>query len=407
MSVQKRNWTDKKGKRHTAWVVRWEEGDKHPQRTFKLKADAETFDAEIKRRQRLGTIADLDAGTQTLDRFVVDTWTPTYAAQLAPKTRAVYAVLYDRHISPELGSLQLRQLNPENIRRWQADRLKDGAGPAAIHKSITLLGNILQRAVEGGHIQANPARAVRKARVPKNGEVRPLAPRTVEAMRSELLNPAPVQVAASDTGKRRRRAYTATVPGSAHTRQRDSVIISILAYAGLRPEEMLALRWSDIRERTILIERAVADGQLVPTKNHKTRTVRLLSPLAADLRQFRVASGRPAADNLIFPADDGEAWPESAWQSWRSHQFTRALKAAGLSRARPYDLRHSFASLLLHEGRNVIYVARQLGHGARLTLDTYGHVIEELEEAPQTDAEAAITQARSASVAHQLRKAAS
>jgi len=48
--------------------------------------------------------------------------------------------------------------------------------------------------------------------------------------------------------------------------------------------------------------------------------------------------------------------------------FARAVEAAGLAHARPYDLRHSFASLLLHEGRSVIYVARQLGHDARLTL---------------------------------------
>ena len=34
------------------------------------------------------------------------------------------------------------------------------------------------------------------------------------------------------------------------------------------------------------------------------------------------------------------------------------------------------ASLLLHEGRSVIYVARQLGHDARLTLTRYGHVID-------------------------------
>lgn len=120
-----------------------------------------------------------------------------------------------------------------------------------------------------------------------------------------------------------------------------------------------------------------------------------------------MASGRPAADTLIFPTDDGQVWPESAWQSWRSRQFARALKAAGVGHARPYDLRHSFASLLLHEGRNVIYVARQLGHGARLTLDTYGHVIEELEEAPQIDAHTAITNARAPAVAHQLREAAS
>jgi len=52
------------------------------------------------------------------------------------------------------------------------------------------------------------------------------------------------------------------------------------------------------------------------------------------------------------------------------------------------------ASLLLHEGRDVIYVARQLGHGAELTLRTSGQVIEELEDSPQRPAEDAIRQAR-------------
>jgi hypothetical protein len=47
----------------------------------------------------------------------------------------------------------------------------------------------------------------------------------------------------------------------------------------------------------------------------------------------------------------------------------------------------------LHEGRSVIYVARQLGHGAD---DEYGHVIEELEAAPQLPAEDGIQNAREA-----------
>jgi hypothetical protein len=42
----------------------------------------------------------------------------------------------------------------------------------------------------------------------------------------------------------------------------------------------------------------------------------------------------------------------------------------------------------------VIYVARQLGHDARLTLGTYGHVIDELDEAPRIAAEDAIRVAR-------------
>ena len=50
--------------------------------------------------------------------------------------------------------------------------------------------------------------------------------------------------------------------------------------------------------------------------------------------------------------------------------------------------------MLLYEGRRVIYVARQLGHDARLTLTRYGHVIDELEDTPRIEAEAAIAKAR-------------
>jgi hypothetical protein len=42
----------------------------------------------------------------------------------------------------------------------------------------------------------------------------------------------------------------------------------------------------------------------------------------------------------------------------------------------------------------VIYVARQLGHSAQLTMRTYGHVIEELDDAPRISAEDAIARAR-------------
>jgi hypothetical protein len=44
----------------------------------------------------------------------------------------------------------------------------------------------------------------------------------------------------------------------------------------------------------------------------------------------------------------------------------------------------------------VIYVARQLGHDARLTLSTYGHVMDEFEDAPQLEAHTAIADARAA-----------
>ena len=49
--------------------------------------------------------------------------------------------------------------------------------------------------------------------------------------------------------------------------------------------------------------------------------------------------------------------------------FTAAVKKAELDtpgepRLRLHDLRHTFASLLIAEGLNIIYVSRQLGHAS-------------------------------------------
>ena len=122
--------------------------------------------------------------------------------------------------------------------------------------------------------------------------------------------------------------------------------------------------------------------------------MRLLAPLAADLAEWRMSSGRPPADAHVFPGEGGGEWTAGGFNKCRSRVFGRALEAAGVGHARPYDLRHSFASLLLHEGRSPIYVARQLGHGAELTMQSYGHVIDELEDAPRLPAEEAIRRAR-------------
>jgi hypothetical protein len=61
---------------------------------------------------------------------------------------------------------------------------------------------------------------------------------------------------------------------------------------------------------------------------------------------------------------------------------------------RPYDLRHSFASLLLAEGRQPLYVAAQLGHSVAVLLSTYAHLIAEYADAAPIDAEAEIRRAR-------------
>jgi integrase len=118
---------------------------------------------------------------------------------------------------------------------------------------MTLLGAILQRAAEGKRIAYNPHRVVRKARFPVPEEVRPLAPLTVARMRF--------------------------IAGA-----RDATILSVLAYAGLRPGELRMLRWGHVRDRTLVVN---------APKTGRRRAVRLLAPLVEDLRGVASPHARP------------------------------------------------------------------------------------------------------------------
>jgi integrase len=178
----------------------------------------------------------------------------------------------------------------------------------------------------------------------------------------------------------------------------DATLVSLLAYAGLRPGEALALRWDDIRSRTILVQNALALGEVKYTKTRRTRSVRLLAPLAADLSDWRDACGDPDGGELVFPRADGAAWSDYDYRNWRKRVFQKTAKAVGLTVSRPYDLRHAFVSLLLAEGRTVVDIAAQAGHSPTMTLDTYGHVIDELDPAQRRSAEELISEAREAGV---------
>jgi hypothetical protein len=105
---------------------------------------------------------------------------------------------------------------------------------------------------------------------------------------------------------------------------------------------------------------------------------------------------QPPDDAFLFPGvNEGRPWRDHDCRNWRKRHFQPAAEAAGLTQARPYDLRHSFASLMLHEGRvGVVDLASELGHSPTMTLNTYGHVIAELREAPWTSATEAIMRFR-------------
>jgi hypothetical protein len=79
-------------------------------------------------------------------------------------------------------------------------------------------------------------------------------------------------------------------------------------------------------------------------------------------------------------------------RNWRKRVYVPAADSAGVEAPRPFDLRHSFASLLIDEGRHsIVDIAAHLGHDATLTLSTYAHVVAELRDAPKLSAEEQIS----------------
>ena len=349
------------------WRVRWRQGGRNRSKVLGRKRDAEAFDAEITRRKRTGELAQLDAGKEPLARFGEEWWRLYAQPNLARSTLKGYASIWDAHVLPRLGSVPLRELTPDVVNRFRLELEAEGVGPTSVRKSLVLLQGVLQRACEWGRLASNPAAIVRKPVPPRARTVVPLAPERVEAIRFALLGCG---------------------------RVRDATLVAVLAYAGLRPGEALALRWAHVRDRTLLVEGAVSLGAIEDTKTGRNRTVRVLGPLSQDLAEWRLHAGRPPGQSLLFSGHDGEPWTATAYRNWRRRVYVPVARAVGLERPRPYDLRHSFVSLLIAEGHNVVDVARQAGHSPKVALDTYAHVFEEFDPAERIDAAERIRKAR-------------
>src|SRR5919107_1964791 len=87
-------------KRGAVWRVRWRESGQPHSRVMGSKRDAELFEGEIKRRKRLGQLAQIDAGRQTVAEFAREWWRMHAEPNLTSRTRETYAVVFDKHILP-------------------------------------------------------------------------------------------------------------------------------------------------------------------------------------------------------------------------------------------------------------------------------------------------------------------
>lgn len=138
-------------------------------------------------------------------------------------------------------------------------------------------------------------------------------------------------------------------------------IISLLYSAGLRRNELLNLKLTDIDSKRMII--LVRQG-----KGKKDRQSILSTAVLADLRSY-FKEWKPK--HFLFESPDGSQYSGS---SVLQIIKTAANRAGIKKRVTPHMLRHSFATHLLEDGVDLRYIQVLLGHSSSKTTEIYTHV---------------------------------
>ena len=340
-----------------SWSVRYRDpAGRSRRRDFPRRADAERWLVENEAAKHKGGWVDPVAG-RLLFREQAERWYATTAA-LRPSTRRDYRLLLDWQVLPFFGELPLNAIDTLMVREWLAalaagtvpgpdKQPRAPIGPKRARKAYNVLRMVLASAVEAGRLARNPADGVRLPKVQAR-EIRCFTAAEIEQLAGAITPP-----------------Y--------------SVLIRFAAYTGLRPEELTALkvRHLDLLHGACHVVEAAPEvaGRLEwgPLKDYERRTIKLPKFLVEELASYLHARGGPGPDELVFTGPEGGPL---RWSKWGPRHYKRALARAGLDLdARPYDLRHTAASLAIHEGASVLAVQRLLGHSsATVTLNTYAHL---------------------------------
>ena len=324
------------------------------------KKDAERYLIATRREMDLGVFVEPTAMSvsEYLDRWMRDAARP----RVSRRTADGYDGLLKRYIRQPLGHKRLDKLQPLDIQTVYGEMQAHGLSARVVRHAHSALHNALKQAVKWGLLSRNPSDLVELPKVPHK-ERRVLSPDEAQ----EFLKAASVML--------------------------HGLIFEFALLTGMRPEEYLALQWSDIDfERcTVQVRRALVRHKKSwsfeePKTARSRRTVSLPAPLLHKLaiHKRKQAEGRLRAGalwqtfNLIFCGVQGT--PHSI-PNLTYRYFRPILEKAELPRIRLYDLRHTCATLLLISEENPKVVSERLGHSTIvLTLDTYSHVLPTMQQ---------------------------
>jgi integrase len=284
-------------------------------------------------RERL----ELGPGGEITFGKLVESWRQEIKPCLKASTADYYDKLFGAHLEPRFGFRPLRQTDRSELQRYLSS-LGSTYRKNTIRGLRAALGQVFGLAVHNGWLKENPSSSLKLPQA--------LPPR-VRACLSE--DEVARLIISLDPPERQ--------------------LVFLIAVTGLRIGEAVALRWCDLKDGRLSVERRIYEGT---PDTLKTRTSRCEMVLPRDLADFLEAMRPGPKDRgYIFRTREGTPlWPKNSF----NRKVRKAARRLGLELSGWHDFRHTLASWLYERGESPKTAQAILRHAdIKTTLQTYTH----------------------------------
>lgn len=329
-------------------------------RGFKTKKEAE--EAYNKAQYEIQQEGRCVEPSKLLYKDYLNEWLSNKRHNLSQQTFELYSANITNHIEPALGGIKLTKLSALHIQRFITELKNKELSNSTVERIFSIVNASLNNAVKKELLNKNVAALVDKPKVKQ---------RELQVWDVEM-----VQMFLKTARDQDPRLYIA---------------FHLALLTGMRQGEILGLRWQDVdfeRGNLIIRQTLSHDGKTLKTGGKSKNSVRSVAVDEATLEslkkhrrmivQEKVHLGGEYVDNdlVVCTSKGTPITPRNLNRTWY-----RLLKLSELPKIRFHDLRHSHASLLLKLGKHPKIVQERLGHASiKLTLDTYSHVMPNMQE---------------------------
>jgi integrase len=268
------------------------------------------------------------------------------------------------HIMANLGNTPATKVTTAQVDAVLNEVAATGISPRSVNRYREIMVAVFNFGMKSSrfNLPTNPAMRSDRRRPQSPGALIFYTPEEVEALARTIAQ-----------GRHRdiRPYHEDRLPYMFREDEQDAEAVRVAAYCGLRLGELLVLRWRNVdwRGSALTIERAISAGIEGTTKSGLVRRVPMADQAAAALDRLSRREHFTSPDDLVFGSAIGRPLDGSALR----RRYKKARDVAGLRPLRWHDLRHTFGSLLVAGGVDLVTVKDAMGHAQLTTTSRYLH----------------------------------